>query len=315
MAHAIVVTGATGKQGRNVVRALAEYSSSNSSGVTIYAVSRKPDSPSTQGLVSKLQNVKVLQGDFSNPVKLVDSIPAESKSSWSLFMISNPGNNEVAEATALIDAAISAGVSHIVYSSVDHCSSTTADTCTSTVVHWQTKHTIEAHLRNACAKAASSDAQKQAVTHTIIRPVFLLDNLSIPGFFGKLSVTLWAHYFGSRPLRVVDPADVGAVTAVALLDAGSRLYRRNVEVPLCGDELTFDQADDIFKAKVGYPMPRTSPWIVSLVLFLARDFGRMVNELATKGWRAPVGSGESGVKVSDFGTWVSRSRFMGETST
>lgn len=308
MAHAIVVTGATGKQGHHVVGALADHSASNPSGVTIYAVSRKPNSPGAQALVSKYKNVNIIQGDFSKPAELVRSIPAESKSSWSMFMISNPGRNEVSEATALIDAAISAGVSHIVYSSVDHCSST-SDKCTSTVEHWQTKHSIEAHLRSASAKAASSDKHQQT-TYTIIRPVFLLDNLSIPGLFGKLSATLWAQYFNGRPLRVVDPFDVGAVTAAALLDAGSRLHRRDLEVPLCGDELTFEQADDIFRAKVGYSMPRVSAWVVGLVLFVARDFGRMVNELATKGWRVPVGSGESGVKVSDFETWVSRSRFM-----
>jgi len=309
MAHAIVVTGATGKQGHHVVGALADHSASNPSDVIIYAVSRKPNSPGAQALVSKYKNVKVIQGDFSKPAELVRSIPTESKSSWSMFMISNPGRNEVSEATALIDAAISAGVSHIVYSSVDHCSST-GDKCTSTVQHWQTKHAIEAHLRSASAKATSSEAGHAQPTYTIIRPVFLLDNLSIPGLFGQLSATLWAQYFNARPLRVVDPFDVGAVAAAALLDADSRLHRRNVEVPLCGDELDFAQADDIFKAKVGYPMPRASTWVVGLVLFVARDFGRMVNELATKGWRAPVGSGESGVKVSDFGTWVGRSRFM-----
>lgn len=41
-----------------------------------------------------------------------------------------------------------------------------------------------------------------------------------------------------------------------------------------------------------------------------RDFGRMTKSLATRGFGAQVGSGEVGVKMTDFGTWVERSRFV-----
>lgn len=306
MSHTIVVTGATGKQGRGVVRALTDRTSSNPNDITIYTVTRKPNSPAAQALTSKSQNVRLLQGDLARPADLVRVIPDSSKSSWSIYILSNPGKNEVREATALIDAVISAKVSHIVYSSIDRGSSNGGN-CPSPVEHWQSKHEIEAHLRKAYA---ASTEQGQQVTYTILRPVFLLDNLAIPGFGGKLSATLWASFVTSRPLKVVDPADIGVVTAVALLDKASPLYRRNTETSVCGDELTFEQADRIFREKVGHPMERTSRWIVSAVSFLARDFGRMADVLERQGFGASVGRGEFGVKMSNFGTWVSRSRFL-----
>lgn len=300
MSHTIVVTGATGKQGSAVLQALVDHQSSSPKDLTIYAVTRNPDSSTARALKAKSKDVRLLNGDLALPAELVHAIPKVANSSWSTYILSNPGKREVAEAIGLIDEAIKAGVQHIVYSSVDR-GLENGGNCPSPVQHWQSKHEIEAHLRAAAA------ASKQAVTYTILRPVFLLDNLSIPGFGGKLSGTLWKE-FVPRPVKVVDPYDIGAVAAKALLDTTSRMYRHNTEMSLCGDELTFEQADKIFRAKVGRPIPTTSRWLVSLVLFAARDFGRMVDVLATKGFGATVGAPEAGVKMSDFGTWVERSR-------
>ena len=315
MSHTIVVTGATGKQGGSVLRALLDHRSSSPTDLTIYAVTRTPDSPAARALTSRYPQVRLLKGNLAAPADLVRAIPAASKSSWSIYIVSNPGEREVLEATALIDAAIGAGVSHIVYSSVDRGASNGGNN-PSPVHHWQSKHEIEAHLRAVCAATTDTASttnttdQQSRVTYTIIRPVFLLDNLALPGFYGKLSATLWASFISPRPLKVVDPADIGAVAAAALLDPASRLHRRNTELSLCGDELTFERADEIFRERVGHSMPTTSKWLVNAVLFLARDFGRMTEALAKQGFGAPVGGGESGVKMSDFGTWLGRSRFV-----
>lgn len=300
MSHTIVVTGATGKQGSGVLRALLDHQSSSPKDLTIYAVTRNPESRTAHSSKAQFKDVRLLKGDLAAPADLVRAIPAAVKSSWSIYILSNPGKHEVAEATELIDEAIKAGVQHIVYSSADR-GSNNGGNCPSPVQHWHSKHDIEAHLRAAAA------ASKQQVTYTILRPVFLLDNLSIAGFGGKLSATLWRDFI-SRPVKVVDPYDIGAVAVKALLDQRSHLYRNNAEMSLCGDELTFERADEIFREKVGWPMPTTSRWLVSLVLFVARDFGRMVDVLAKEGFGATVGAPESGAKMSDFGTWVEKNR-------
>jgi uncharacterized protein YbjT (DUF2867 family) len=297
--HAVLVTGATGKQGGAVFRALA----ASPSRPTLYAATRNPSSPAAQALLSLCPTAHLLRGDLSSPAALVAALPepARKPGAWSVYVVTNPGASEVRDAAALIDAAISHGAAHVVLSSVARPSDDVA------VAHWRTKVAVEAHLRSAAAAAAASSSGR-AVTYTVLRPVFLLDNLAIPGFFGRFSAALWAR-LGPAPLKVVDPASVGLAAAAALADPASRLYRTDAELALCGDELTFERADGIFREKTGGPMPRTSGWIVAVVLFLMRDFGRMARVLATGGFKADVGSPEAGVEMADFGAWVERSRF------
>ena len=300
--HAVLVTGATGKQGGAVFRALA----ASPSPPTLYASTRNPSSPSARALLSVCPTAHLLKGDLSSPAALVAALPERVRrpGAWSVYVVTNPGASEVRDAAALIDAAIEQGAAHVVLSSVARPSDDVA------VAHWRTKVAVEAHLRSAVAAAAASAAASggRRVTYTVLRPVFLLDNLAIPGFFGRFSAALWAR-LGPEPLKVVDPASVGLAAAAALADPASRLYRTDAELELCGDELTFERADDIFREKTGGPMPRTSGWIVAVVLFLMRDFGRMARVLATGGFKADVGSPEAGVKMADFGAWVERSRF------
>lgn len=307
MGHAIVVTGATGKQGKGVVHALLDHQTKAQSDTTIqiYAVTRRPDSEAAKFLASKAKTVHLLKGDFAKPKEIIASVPGEAKASWSIYILSNPGKNEVAETKALIDGALEKNVSHIVYSSVCRGSTNNGNN-PSGVDHWQTKHEIEAYLREVCSKVDS------AVTYTIIRSVFLLDNLAIPGFFGKFSATLWSDFISPCHLKVIDPSDVGKVTAAAFLDRSSPLFRKNIELTLCGDELTFEKANKIFKRKVGYEMPTTNKWLVSSTLFMMKDFGRMTEVLAKEGFGAPIGSGVSGIKLRDFGDWVDNSRFVDE---
>jgi uncharacterized protein YbjT (DUF2867 family) len=294
--HTILVTGATGKQGGGVFRALAALPPSTP--ITLYAATRTPASPSAQRLTTLAPAAHLLTGDLSAPAALVTSIPEADRKPgrWSIYIVTNPGASEVADAAALIDAAASHGAAHIVLSSVARPDDGVP------VDHWRTKVAIEAHLRAACAGATPQ------TTFTILRPVFLLDNLSIPGFFGRFSATMWAR-LGDTPLKVVDPASIGDVAAAALADEKSPLYRTNAEIALCGDELTFAQADAIFKEKTGGPMPQTSGWIVALILFLMRDFGRMAKVLGEGGFKAEAGSPEAGVKLASFGEWVERSPF------
>jgi uncharacterized protein YbjT (DUF2867 family) len=301
MPHTTLVTGATGKQGGAVFRAVAAHLASHPDSLTLYAATRNPSSPSALALTALCPSARLIKGDLASPAALVDALPEQSRApgQWSVYVVTNPGKTEVPDATALIDAAVRRGAAHIILSSVARPSDDVD------VDHWRSKVAVEAHLRAACAAATTTTK----TTYTVLRPVFLLDNLAIAGFFGRFSATLWAR-LGARALKVVDPFDIGAVAAAALCDQESPLFHKNVELSLCGDELTFEQADEIFRGKVGAPMPQTSGWIVAVVLFLMRDFGRMARVLATQGFEAEVGSPEAGVKMSDFGTWVERSGFM-----
>lgn len=82
MSHTIVVTGATGKQGGSVLHALLDYRP-GPIGLTVYAVTRKPDSPVAHSLtlISRSRDVRLIQRDLAAPTDLVRAIPSANKSS------------------------------------------------------------------------------------------------------------------------------------------------------------------------------------------------------------------------------------------
>jgi uncharacterized protein YbjT (DUF2867 family) len=293
----ILITGATGKQGSGVTRALASLPLPP----PIFAVTRNPESEGALKLKALSPSITLLKGDFAQPKSIVDALPSTVQAgTWKLYLVGLSEGNEVPQTKAIIDAAIARGVKHVVYSSVHHSGEPLAQK----VAHWESKVVLEAYLKEKCGTA---------VTWTIIQPVFLLDNLSLPGLFGTMSVLLWSDWFEARgPLQVVDPSDIGVVAARALAVPESKWFEANSEVPLCGDELTFAQADKIFKEKTGHGMEKANKIVSKLILLMARDFGRMVTAVSKEGFGASVSDNEvdGEFKLSSFGDWVSRSRFI-----
>lgn len=80
MSRAILVTGATGKQGGAVVQAL--LASSRRNDFTIYALTRSGDSPAAKRLAAKSESIKLVQGDLDH----VDAIfKATPEPYWGVF--------------------------------------------------------------------------------------------------------------------------------------------------------------------------------------------------------------------------------------
>lgn len=107
----ILVTGATGKQGGAVVRALLQ------AGGTVRAMTRDPQSDAAQALAA--QGVEVAKGDFNDSASL-DAALAGVGGVFSMQMGSHPGDpdTEIVTGKALIEAAGRAGVDTIVHTSV-----------------------------------------------------------------------------------------------------------------------------------------------------------------------------------------------------
>jgi NAD(P)-dependent dehydrogenase (short-subunit alcohol dehydrogenase family) len=84
MTKAILVTGATGKQGGAVVKALLE--APNAADYTILAVTRKPESASATKLVEK--GVKIVQGDLNDVPAIFESAKkVASMPIWGVFSV------------------------------------------------------------------------------------------------------------------------------------------------------------------------------------------------------------------------------------
>jgi uncharacterized protein YbjT (DUF2867 family) len=104
------VAGATGKQGGAVARALL------ASGHRVLALTRKPRGPAALAL--EAAGASLVEGDFRNS----ESIEHACRSADALYAMGTPFEagtaEEIRQGKALIDAAESAKVDHVIYGSV-----------------------------------------------------------------------------------------------------------------------------------------------------------------------------------------------------
>ncbi|KAK6064268.1 hypothetical protein SCUP515_11866 [Seiridium cupressi] len=102
----ILVTGATGQQGRAVISGLLANAKSSEPNLTIIAVTRNPSSTGAQTLVSK-SNVHVIAGDLSNPDAIFeDATKAVAAPVWGLYYVQVNSDTEETQGKALVDAAV-----------------------------------------------------------------------------------------------------------------------------------------------------------------------------------------------------------------
>jgi uncharacterized protein YbjT (DUF2867 family) len=190
MANAILITGATGKQGGAVINAL--LSAPDISDISIFALTRNPESGGSKSLVAKApERITLIKGNLDD----CDAIfKAASKPIKGVFSVSMPamgpgskGDVEEVQGKALVDAALEHGVETFVYTSVDRhgADSEIQDT---DIPHFISKAHIERYLRE---KSAGTQ-----MTWTILRPVAFLDNI-VQGFVGRIFPTAYVfpkHY-------------------------------------------------------------------------------------------------------------------------
>ncbi|MCJ1310418.1 hypothetical protein MMC25_004082 [Agyrium rufum] len=301
MAKAILITGATGKQGGAVITSLLSSPLFSPETFKIYAVTRSPTSPSATRLAAKSPAISLIQGDFSDVPSIFASLPSKP---WGVFSVQLPGKAEVAQGKAMIDEAFKAGAEKFVFTSVERGGDKKSDSDPTIVPHFKTKFEIEQHLI-AATKTAGGKA-----SYTILRPVFFLDNLEW-GFIGKLVNTAWRDRVGQKKLQVIDTKDIGAFGAAALLEPESEVYR-NQAISIAGDELSFEEANAIFQQKTGKPIPTTYSFMSSLMLWAISDMGHMFSWFVTDGFGADVSklrAMDAGQGLKNFGDWVDSSSF------
>jgi len=84
MAPAILVCGATGKQGGALINQLIRENAD----FEILALTRDEKSPSAQHLVQKSPNIKLIQGDLADPTKIFDAAEAVAGGPvWGVFSV------------------------------------------------------------------------------------------------------------------------------------------------------------------------------------------------------------------------------------
>ena len=217
----ILVTGATGNVGRQVVQQLLQR------GAQVRALVRDP---ATADLPAQ---VEVFQGDLLD----VDALRSAFQGASTLFLLNAVVADEFTQALITLNVAREAGVKRVVYLSVIH-----SDRYVN-VPHFAGKFGVERVIEDFGFSA------------TILRPAYFMDNeMTI-----KDVVTGHGVYpmpIGSKGLAMIDARDIGEIAAIELLareqgPEDAALTRINLVGP---DTLTSEQIAAIWSEVLGKPI-------------------------------------------------------------
>lgn len=255
----IVVAGATGNQGGAVVRHLLAQ------GFGVRALTRQPRSERAARL--QAAGAEIVQGDFLERPSLMQAL----EGAYGAFSVQSrvPGGTEVEvmQGYAFADAAKAAGIRHLIYSSAGGADRSTG------IGHFESKWAIEEHIRRI------------GVPATILRPAFLLDNLTAGGGVGRVAwgALSWALR-GGRKLQVLAVDDVGAFVALVLADP-QRYVGQAIE--LAGDEVSLAELRAA-QQRVSGKRPVVVPLPPPLIAPFDRDLARMYEWLRASGYSADL---------------------------
>ncbi|WP_184716553.1 NmrA/HSCARG family protein [Caulobacter sp.] len=217
----ILVTGATGRIGRQVVQQLAAR------GADIRVLTRDPakaDFPA---------GVDVAKGDLLD----IDALRAAFKGVRTLFLLNAVAGDEFTQALITLNIARESGVDRVVYLSVIH-----ADRFVN-VPHFAVKSGAERMI------------QQMGFSATILRPAYFIDNdLMIQDVF--LNHGVYPMPIGGKGVAMVDARDIAEVAAIELVrrdQAPGKLP--NEVINLVGpDTLTGSDLATIWSQALGRPI-------------------------------------------------------------
>ncbi|QNH19375.1 NmrA family transcriptional regulator [Xanthomonas sp. GW] len=178
----ILVTGATGNVGRQVVEQLVKR------GADVRALVRDPAKANLPA------GVEVVQGDLLD----VDSLRGAFSGVSTLFLLNAVVADEYTQALIALNVARQAGIERFVYLSVIH-----SDLYVN-VPHFAGKYGVERMI------------EQMGLNATILRPAYFIDNdLTIKDVVSGYGV--YPMPIGSKGLAMVDTRDIGEVAAIELL--------------------------------------------------------------------------------------------------
>lgn len=304
-ANAILVCGATGKQGGSLLKHLATDHSHSK--YTILALTRDANSMSSRRISEQFPDVKIVQGNLDDVSSLFAAAKLKLKEAgkpekiWGVYSVQTslgPGvttEGEVKQGKALIDEAIKEGVVHFVYSSVDRGGNHRSFENKTPIPHFQTKYEIEQHLLDKAGKNG------EVMGWTILRPVAFMENLT-PGFPTKVFLAALRDALKNKPLQWVSVEDIGLFGAKAFKD--HKEWNTRAEA-IAGSELTIEEMSGCFQRVVGSPVPATYGFFGSALKWAVTEVNVMIDWFAAEGYGADIEKlRQEEPELCDFETWL-----------
>ena len=178
----ILVTGATGNVGRQVVQQLINR------GADVRALVRNPETANLPA------SVRIVQGDLLD----VDALRGALEGVSTLFLLNAVVPDEFTQALVVLNSARGAGIERIVYLSVIHSD------LYSNVPHFAGKYGVERMI------------EQMGLNATILRPAYFMDNeITIKDVVVGYGV--YPMPIGSKGLAMIDARDIGEIAAIELL--------------------------------------------------------------------------------------------------
>jgi uncharacterized protein YbjT (DUF2867 family) len=220
MAKTILVTGATGTVGKEVVKQLS------AKGQTIRAAARSANDDKTFG---NLNGVQVVQLDYETPASLALAL----KGVDSLFLLTPFQSNMVDLTSNLAREAKNARVKYIVKQSVMGAEAEPG--ITPSRLHRQAEKIIE----------------ESQIPFTFLRPNFFMQNFV--NFFAQTIKNQDAFYLaaGDGKVSFVDVRDIAAVAVHSLVDGVGSQHEGKAYDITGGEALSYGQAAEVLSSEVG----------------------------------------------------------------
>jgi uncharacterized protein YbjT (DUF2867 family) len=139
--RAILITGATGKQGGAAIKAI--QANPPPFDYQILALTRKSTSHAAKALAAD-PKVRIVEGDLNDCEKIFTKVGGVG-SVWGVFCVTMPSmkkeveNQEMQQGQNMVDAALAHGVKHFVFSSVDRGGPDQSDVDATDVPHFVSK--------------------------------------------------------------------------------------------------------------------------------------------------------------------------------
>src|ERR687893_1663845 len=256
----VLVSGATGQQGGALARVLLDK------GHRVRAFVRRPDSQ--EGKELERLGAELAEGDFEEP----STIEQAARGMDAVYVVVTPFEAgmeaETRHGIAAADAAKTAGVGHLVYSSVANANKDTG------IPHFDSKREVEEHIEGL------------GIPYTIVAPVYLMDNLlaawTLPQLKeGRFPMALPA----SRSLQQIALSDIVAFTALVLENREQFVGRR---VDIASDELAGEEVAEVLTRVTGHEIHYVELPLEQVRQTMGEDGARMFEWFDQVGYSADI---------------------------